>query len=123
MGIVCDLQYVDKATSDQILEKFSDVSIYGFDNLQSRIWSPLYPVYNVSIDAKNSKKMKNHHHHLVNGIHRLLRQLFKTTCLSFNSSLSSASTHKGTTLYRALCVASRCFKACLSLQSCSLHLR
>jgi hypothetical protein len=94
MGIVCDVQYVDKATSDQLLDKFSDISIYGFDYLQSGIWSPLRPVYNVSTDAKTSKKKKKHHHQLVNGSHRLLRQLFKTTRLPFNSSLSSASAHK-----------------------------
>lgn len=124
MGIVCDVQYVDKATSDQLLDKFSDISIYGFDYLQSGIWSPLRPVYNVSADVKTSKKKKKkHRHQLVNGSHRFLRQLFVTSRPPFNCSVSSASAHKGPALSRLLRVASRCFKARPSLQSSSLHLR
>lgn len=123
MGIVGDVQYVDKATSDQLLDKFSDISIYGFDYLQSGIWSPLRPVYSVSADSKTSKKKKQQQRQLVNGSHRLIRKLFKTTRLSFNSSLSSSSTHKGPALSRALRVASRCFKARPSLHSSSMHLR
>jgi hypothetical protein len=103
MGIVVDVQYVYKATPNQLLEKFSHISIYGFDYLQSGIWSPLCPIYKVSVDSKTNKKKKKQHHQLLNGSHRLIIELFKTTRLPSNSSLPSASSHKVLDRALALC--------------------
>lgn len=92
MEVVYVVQYVNRETSDKLLDKYADISIYGFDYLQSATWSPLRPIYNVYADATTSKK-KHHRHQHVNRSHKLLGHIFKKSRPPSNSSISSASPH------------------------------
>ncbi|GLJ13212.1 hypothetical protein SUGI_0207800 [Cryptomeria japonica] len=121
-----DFEYVDKATSELLLDKFADMSAYDFNYEESAIWSPLNPrVYNYTNTYLSEIKPKKKKQQKPKPQGKLMRRLFKRSSrmLPLNSSASSfASAQKAHSWTRLLRVASRCFKSGRpSLSSSSLR--
>ncbi|KAH9313776.1 hypothetical protein KI387_022403 [Taxus chinensis] len=109
-----EFEYVDRATSEMLLDKFADMSAYDFNYEESAIWSPLNPsLYNYTntyLSEIKPKKKKQKQKQQGKLMKRFFRRSSRTLPLNSSSSSFFASAQKAQAWTRLLRVASRCFK-------------